>query len=71
MIDEKVKKYNCQFIIATHSPILITLPNSNILEIDDEGILRKKAYYETKQFDWYKRFISEPQRYLKYLLEDD
>lgn len=71
MIEEKIKKYNCQFIIATHSPILITLPNAEIFEIDENGKICKKEYEQTKQFDWYKRFISDPQKYLRYLLEDN
>lgn len=57
------KKGNCQFLIATHSPILITLPNSTIYEIED-GQLNKKDYKETRQFILYKRFIDNPNKFL-------
>lgn len=60
----------CQFIIATHSPFLITTPNSEIYEIED-GILSKKEYKETKQFCLYKKFLESPQTYLHYLCDDN
>lgn len=56
----------CQFIIATHSPLLIAVPNADIYEISD-GQLEKKEYYETKQFMLYKNFINAPERILNYL----
>ena len=36
-INELVKK-NSQFIIATHSPILMAFPNAQILEFSKDGI---------------------------------
>jgi len=34
MVDEE----NCQFIIATHSPILMAFPNAQILHFNDDFI---------------------------------
>lgn len=59
----------CQFIIATHSPILITAPNSQIFEIEDAKI-QEKSFEETKQFQFYKSFLASPERYLHYLCKD-
>ena len=42
-------KLNSQFIIATHSPILLALPNSQILEITELGTTEKN-YYETEHY---------------------
>ena len=56
----------CQFIIATHSPLLIATPNSKVYEIDD-GELKVKPYDETKQFLLYKNFLECPDRYLRFL----
>lgn len=60
---------NAQFIITTHSPILITTPNSTIYEIDNDSFIEKK-YDETKQFELYKSFINNPDRYLHYLTKE-
>lgn len=59
----------CQFIIATHSPILIACPNSETYEITN-GNLIKTDYKSTKQFQFYKDFINSPERFLKYLFND-
>lgn len=70
ILNDLVKHNNCQFIIATHSPILITCPHSEIYEIEDNKLI-KKDYKNTKQFQLYKNFINYPERYLNYLLEED
>lgn len=64
------KNNDCQFIIATHSPILITCPGSELYEIEN-GVLTKKNYKDSKQFQLYSNFIKSPDRYLKYLLQDE
>ena len=45
-IDELVEE-NSQFVIATHSPILMTYPKAEILEMTDTGI-HKVKYSETE-----------------------
>lgn len=47
-IDELVEK-NSQFVIATHSPILMTYPKAEILEMTDTGI-HKVKYSETEHY---------------------
>lgn len=69
ILNDLTKYHNAQFIIATHSPILITAPNSTIYEIDDCNWIEKK-YDETKQFELYKSFINNPNRYLYYLTKE-
>ena len=60
---------NNQFIIATHSPLIISTPKSTLYEIEN-GELVKKNYKDTKQFQLYKNFTNCPERYLKYLCAD-
>lgn len=67
-IDELVK-HNSQFIIATHSPILMSYPKAEILEMSDAGI-QKVGYKETEHYRITKQFIDNPERMLKYLLND-
>ncbi len=47
-----------QFIIATHSPILLAFPNATIHQINEEGILEKVKYEDTEYYTLYKYFIN-------------
>jgi predicted ATPase len=65
---ELVQNGNVQFIIATHSPILLTFPNSEIFNIVD-GKIDKVNYDETEHFITSKNFINNPDAYLRHLAE--
>lgn len=52
---------NSQFIIATHSPILLAIPNAEILEITEKGIFEKK-YFETEHFKTMKNFFDSTEK---------
>ncbi|MDE7218600.1 MAG: AAA family ATPase [Oscillospiraceae bacterium] len=67
-IDELVKE-DSQFIIATHSPILMAYPGAEILEFSEKGI-RSVAYRETEHYQVTRRFLEDPERMLRYLLEE-
>jgi len=67
-INNLVKK-NSQFIIATHSPILMTFPNAEIFEFSQEGI-KKVTYTETEHFRLSKSFLDNPEKMLHYLFND-
>lgn len=69
ILNELSRTDKCQFIIATHSPLLISVPNSELFEIEN-GSLIPKNYKETKQFNLYKNFIDNPERFLHYLCEE-
>lgn len=60
---------NSQFIIATHSPILMTFPNAQILEFSQDGIKETK-YQDTKHFQITKIFLENPEKMLHYLLDN-
>lgn len=66
-IDELVRN-NSQFIIATHSPILMAYPEAEILQFTEHGI-EKVAYKETEHYKTTKLFIDTPERMIKYILE--
>ncbi len=65
---DRLVKNNSQFIIATHSPILMTFPNAQILEFSDKGI-RQVAYSDTEHFKITKGFLENPEKMLHYLLK--
>ncbi len=55
-----------QFIISTHSPILMAYPNAKIYEIKDNGIFSVN-YKETEHYQVTKSFLDNPERTFKYL----
>jgi predicted ATPase len=59
-----------QFVVATHSPILLGYPGATILELSDDGI-RRVDYEETQQVELTRSFLDDPQRFLRHLLSDD
>jgi AAA ATPase len=67
-IDELVKN-NSQFIIATHSPILMSYPRSEIMQLSDSGI-EKVSFKETDHYKITKQFIDRPEQMLRYLLNE-
>jgi predicted ATPase len=60
---------NSQFIIATHSPILMAYPDARIYEISSRGINRV-AYEDTEHFQITKAFLSRHQQMLSQLFDD-
>lgn len=59
-----------QFIIATHSPIIMAYPNSVIYLLDDAGI-REVAYTETDHYLITRGFLANPQRSMSVLFEEE
>lgn len=67
VINELVKK-NSQFIIATHSPILMAYPDADIFVIDDNGIT-KTTYKKTDNYMITRKFLENPEKMIRYLFE--
>ncbi|MEP6512372.1 MAG: AAA family ATPase [Parafilimonas sp.] len=66
LLMHSAEETDAQFIIATHSPVLIGIPNSNIFYISDKGI-HSIAYEDTEHYQIYKSFLENRERFLKYL----
>jgi predicted ATPase len=58
-----------QFIIATHSAILMAYPESSIYQFSQDGIA-PVAYEDTEHFQVSRDFLASPQRMLRQLLRD-
>ena len=65
MIKEMVRQ-NAQFIIATHSPILMAIPEASIISFDEYPI-REVDYNDLEHVNLTKDFLNNPERYLRYL----
>ena len=58
-----------QFVIATHSPILLACPGARIYELDERG-LASCEYDDLETVRLTRGFLEAPQRYLRAALED-
>lgn len=59
-----------QFLIATHSPILMAYPQGQILLLG-QGPIHPVEYRETEHYQITKNFLDDPQRMLRVLFEPD
>ncbi len=55
-----------QFVIATHSPLLLSYPHSKIIELSDSGY-KTTSFSDTEPFIVHKAFLNDPARMLKEL----
>ena len=58
-----------QFIIATHSPLLLAYPNATIYSCDGDKLAPIK-YEQTEHYQITKHFLDSPNRYLQHLFHD-
>ena len=70
IIHKMCKNPNAQFIIATHSPILLAYPDATIYSCDTDS-LTKIAYTDTQHYQVTKQFLNNPDRFLHHLFNDD
>jgi predicted ATPase len=60
---------HAQFIIATHSPIILAYPGAMLINLDDSG-MREVAYQDTEHFRLTRDFLNAPDRYFKHLFNN-
>lgn len=58
-----------QFIIATHSPIIMAYPNAQILQLSERGI-EPIAYLDTEHYRVTRDFLNRHERMLRELMDD-
>ena len=61
---------HAQFLIATHSPILLAYPGATLYSFSSEGIT-EAAYRDTEHYLVTKNFLNAPERYLKHLFAEE
>jgi predicted ATPase len=65
----RAARAGAQFVIATHSPILLALPGARIYELDDDGIAERE-YDDLDAVRLTRAFLEAPDRFLHAALED-
>ncbi len=66
IIHDLVEERASQFVIATHSPILMAYPNALIYQLGSNGIERV-AYADTEHYRITRDFLNSPERYFNTL----
>jgi predicted ATPase len=59
-----------QFVIATHSPMLVTLPGARIYEFSEDGIA-PVAFEDSLPYRTVRAFLESPDQFLRHLFADD
>ena len=58
-----------QVVVATHSPLLISLPGATLLEVGEWGIRRLEGYDDADIVQSWRAFMGDPDLYLRHLLD--
>lgn len=66
----KMAQKGAQFVIVTHSPILLAIPDADIFSFD-EGSIRQIRYEDTESYQITKMFLDNREYMLKKLLAED
>ena len=69
LMHELEKKGAAQFIIATHSPIILSYPGAVIYSFDQERITQV-VYEETEHYQITRDFLMDPNLYYKFLFPE-
>lgn len=70
VIREMEQSGKAQFIIATHSPVLMAYPGAVIYNFDGDSVKRIE-YEDTEHYRLTKAFLNNRESFLKQLFEDD
>ena len=68
--DTLANQKDAQFIISTHSPLLLGFPGAQILSFD-EGRIHELSYEETAPLQVVRRFVNDRKNFLDELFRDD
>ena len=65
LISDLSRFFNCQFIIATHSPFILSIPNAQIYDLDSIPVTQKK-WYELENMKIYYDFFKHNEKLFEY-----
>jgi len=68
IINKLEREGKAQFIISTHSPILMSYPGADIFLLDDN--IKLTDYKNTEHYQLTKSFLESPELYFRHLFDD-
>jgi predicted ATPase len=66
---DTMRREGSQIIVATHSPLLASLPGATLLELGEHGIRRATSFEDLLLVQNWRLFLGDPQRFLRHLIE--
>ncbi len=66
---DKMRREGSQILVATHSPLLVTLPGATLLELNDSGIHRVECFERLDLVQQWRAFLTDPEAYYRHLFE--
>lgn len=63
---DMLRSSGVQVLIATHSPVIASVPGATVLELDADGF-HERAWDDLEVVMHYRSFCDQPQRYLRHL----
>ena len=70
IIHELEAPAHAQFLISTHSPIILSYPGAVLLGLDGD-VIQEIAYRETEHYRVTREFLNSPERYFKHLFREE
>jgi predicted ATPase len=65
-----LRREGSQVVLATHSPLLASLPGATLLEVGEWG-MRQTTYDDLELVRDWRGFLEEPGRWLRHLVQVD
>ena len=65
----RAARQGSQFILATHSPVLLCYPEAAVYQLSDDGIARVQPA-DTDSVRLTRDFIEAPERFLRHVISD-
>lgn len=65
---DTMRKEGSQVLVATHSPLLVTLPGATLIEFDEAGFRAVDGFENLALVRQWRAFLTEPNRYFRHLL---
>jgi predicted ATPase len=66
----RAAREGAQFVVATHSPILLACPDAQLYELDDRGV-SPCGYDDVEAVRLTRSFLEAPERFIRAALEED
>ena len=68
ILHDLTRQGHAQFLIATHSPILLSYPGAALFDLDGD-LIQETKYRETKHYLLTRDFLNSPDRFFKHLFD--
>ena len=67
---DTMRREGSQVVVATHSPLLTSLPDATLLELGDHGIRQAEGWEDLELVRSWRSFLDAPPRFLRHLFEN-